>query len=137
LPSSLTGKKPKAAEYAIKPNSPATLQTLLRDHQSENVVASNLVIGFATSISARDESITTFLDDSVRFQNSCGLCQDDIADPKLSIAYGLDVEHFSMLNRRDHASTPGLKAKAEPTFDEFAGELLEQERLGPVLDHCS
>jgi len=61
--------------------------------------------------------------------------QHDVAYSERVPGDGFHVHYFSIVDRRQHATTDGLEAKSEAAGDQLAGEQMKDRRLRALVSH--
>ncbi|HEY8670817.1 MAG TPA: hypothetical protein VIL63_08260, partial [Terriglobales bacterium] len=84
-------------------------------------------------VSTSNENIFTLPNNPMSLKASAAFKQDDIGNSQSCRIYGLNVQNFTVVNRREHALSPGLKANAKTVREEPAGELAENARRSEFL----
>jgi hypothetical protein len=109
-PPRLRGEKSEAGRKTIKPDHASGDDAFFSGYPSQYLITSNLAIGVHPGISASDEVLTPFPDNSVGLEFRALSKQHDVADSQRARGDWFDAHNFPILNCRQHASTYGPKA---------------------------
>jgi len=102
-------------------------------YQSEDLLSENLIISISVRVATCDERFLLPSNNSVGFDLSLVLKQNDVSTSQSHTFRRLYVENVAIANGGIHASATRLKAKADSLGRQATCQIFEGERRSPLL----